>query len=91
MPTVIKPLGEALMLLPSGGKPDSRRAGPGFGLTRHVLFPDDPAVALKLSLERLAQLAKMCDELAEHAEAPKHLKDVADRLRLAAQMLEQSS
>lgn len=90
MPTVIKPLGEALMLLPSSNKPDSRRAGPGFGLTRHVLFPDDPAVALKLSLERLAQLAKRCDELAQHAEAPTHLEYVADRLRLAALTLEKS-
>jgi hypothetical protein len=91
MPTVIKPLGETLMLLPSGSKPESRRAGPGFGLSRHVLFPDDPAVALKLSFERLTQLAKMCDELAESQQAPKHLSDVADRLRLAAQTLEKPS
>jgi hypothetical protein len=91
MPTVIKPLGESLMLLPSGNKPDSRRAGPGFGLTRHVLFPDDPAIAVKLSRERLTQLADTCDELAKSPQPPTHINDIAGRLRLAARMLEQSS
>ena len=92
MPTVIKPLGELLMLLPSGDdKGASRRAGPGFGLMRHVLFPDDAAVATRLSCERLAQLAKTCDELAGAREAPRRLKDVADRLRMSAQALKMSA
>jgi hypothetical protein len=70
MPTVIKPLGEALMLLPSRDKSNSRRAGPGFGLARHVLFPDDARVAVKLSRERLTQLSQTCDGLAAQPEAP---------------------
>jgi hypothetical protein len=91
MPTVVKPLGEALMLLPSGEKSDSRRAGPGFGLTRHVLLPDDPSVAMKLSCERLTELANTCEDLGGRAEAPRHLKDAGSRLRLAAHVLKTSS
>ncbi len=83
MPTVVKPLGEALMLLPSDLPSDKRRAGPGFGLTRHVLFPDDPSVATKLSCERLLELAKTCDKLAEKPGNLRHLKDIGGRLRLA--------
>jgi hypothetical protein len=83
MPTAVKPLGEALMLLPSDSPLDKRRAGPGFGMTRHVLFPDDPSVAAKLSCERLLELAKTSDDLAEEPEALRHLKDIGGRLRLA--------
>jgi len=87
MPTVIKPLGESLMLLPSSDRSGSRRAGPGFGLTRHVLYPDHAAIALRLSRERLIELASECDDLAGRPQAPAHLKDVAGRLRLAAERL----
>jgi Ferritin-like len=90
MPTVVKPLGEALMLLPSDLPSDKRRAGPGFGLTRHVLFPDDPSVATKLSCEWLLELAKTCDKLAEKSEAPRHLKDIGGRLRLAQNSMKHS-
>jgi hypothetical protein len=90
MPTVIKPLGESLMLLPSANESHGRRAGPGFGLIRHVLFPDDAAVATRLSAERLSELAKSCDLLSAEKEAPYHLKDIADRLRLSAELLKTS-
>jgi hypothetical protein len=90
MPTAVKPLGEALMLLPSDSPSEKHRAGPGFGLTRHVLFPDDPAIAAKLSCERLLELAKTCEGLAAHPEAPRHLKDIGGRLRLAENAIKTS-
>jgi hypothetical protein len=41
MPRVILPLGEGLMLMPAGKKYPGKTAGPGFGLTRHVMLPAD--------------------------------------------------
>jgi hypothetical protein len=90
MPTAVKPLGEALMLLPGDSPSEKYRAGPGFGLTRHVLFPDDPAIVAKLSCERLLELAKTCEGLAAHREAPRHLKDIGARLRLAENAIKTS-
>jgi hypothetical protein len=42
------------MLLPSGSETDGR----------HVLFPDEATVAMRLSAERLLELAKSYDLLA---------------------------
>ena len=39
MPRVLLPLGEGLMLMPAGAKYPGKTAGPGFGLTRHVMLP----------------------------------------------------
>ena len=55
MPTVIKPLGEALTLMPLRASGDLR-AGPSFGMSRHVVLPTDPEVALVVVRERLEEL-----------------------------------
>jgi hypothetical protein len=72
MPTVIKPLGEALTLLPLREAGDLR-AGPAFGMSRHVGLPVDPEVASVVVRERLEELALEGRRLAEHPAAPVQL------------------
>lgn len=63
MITVIKPLGEAICLLPSGHA--GWNAGPAFSFNRHVQLPADPEFAQKVYHERLAQLAEHAQLLAD--------------------------
>jgi hypothetical protein len=58
MTMVLKPLGEALMLLPAGDSNPGRTAGPGFGIVRHVALSRDGAVARRLVSDRLATLVE---------------------------------
>ena len=57
MPRVILPLGEGLMLMSAGTKYPGKTAGPGFGLTRHVMLPPNAKNARQLCCERLNELA----------------------------------
>ena len=59
MPRVLLPLGEGLMLMPAGPKYPGKTAGPGFGLTRHVMLPPDTKNARTLCHERLQELASL--------------------------------
>lgn len=63
MPRVLLPIGEGLMLMPAGESYAGKTAGPGFGLTRHVMLPPDAANARRLSAERFAELAALAGEL----------------------------
>ena len=54
MAPVVKPLGEALMLLPAGPEYPGRTAGQPFSLARHVALSLDPVIARRLVVERLA-------------------------------------
>ena len=73
MPTLIKPLGESLMLLPAGKPWGSKTAGPAFGLSRHVTLPENPWTAMVVVQERLQELVARAAELAEVDRAPKQL------------------
>jgi len=57
MPRVLLPIGEGLMLMSAGEKYPGKTAGPGFGLTRHVMLPPDAKNANRLCRERLRELA----------------------------------
>lgn len=81
MVTVIKPLGEALPLIPAKGDSEGLRAGPPFGLTRHVILPSDPATARVLVSERLAELTDTTAHLASLPQAPALLGRVEATLR----------
>jgi hypothetical protein len=59
MPGVLLPLGEGLMLMPAGQKYPGKTAGPGFGLTRHVMLPPDTKNARQLCKERLQELSAL--------------------------------
>lgn len=73
MPTVIKPIGEALTLLPAGDDYGSKMAGPAFGLSRHVSLPMDPLSASIVAQERLRELVHQSEELAADKRAPAQL------------------
>jgi hypothetical protein len=83
MPRVLQPLGEGLMLMPAGDKYPGKTAGPGFGLTRHVMLPPSVDNALRLCRERMQELAGLADELLKHPlpepvkNGCRHLKDLA--------------
>lgn len=63
MPRVLLPLGEGLMLMPAGHKFPGKTAGPGFGLTRHVMLPPDAVNARKLCSERFKELGEIAANL----------------------------
>jgi len=63
MPRVLLPLGEGLMLIPAGNKYPGKTAGPGFGLTRHIMLPASAENARSLCRERLKELAGIAAKL----------------------------
>lgn len=83
MPRVLLPLGEGLMLMPAGPTYPGETAGPGFGLSRPLMLPPDPAIALQLCQERIKELAGLAAELLKHPlpypvkTACAHLQDLA--------------
>lgn len=81
MPTVIKPLGEALSLLPAGLKHGAKTAGPAFAMTRHVPLSADPRVAEIVASERFAELVAEAERLASDSRAPRQLIKAAESLR----------
>jgi Ferritin-like len=80
MVSVLRPLGEALMMTPAGVQSGSN-AGPAFGLTRHVALPPDAGVALVVIHERLSELGLKAMDLASQNGAPSRLADAATRLQ----------
>lgn len=73
MPTVLKPFGEALTLLPAGGSYGSKTAGPAFGLSRHVPLPLDSYAAATVAQEQLTELISLAERLAANERAPLQL------------------
>jgi hypothetical protein len=63
MPRVLLPLGEGLMLMPAGEKYPGKTAGPGFGLTRHVMLPPNAKNAQMLCRERIHELGAIAGDL----------------------------
>jgi hypothetical protein len=80
MPVVVKPLGEALTMLPSGAD-EGEVAGPSFAMSRHVPLPADVELAQRIATERLEELILVAEELATAANAPKALAAAASNLR----------
>ncbi|MDO3626116.1 ferritin-like domain-containing protein [Mucilaginibacter sp. BT774] len=79
MTRVLKPLGEALTLLPSGHGNDLK-CGPSFGLYRHVSFPANFRETLYLIIEALTQSADQCKVLSNNAAAPAQLLNATANL-----------
>ena len=63
MPRVLLPLGEGLMRMPAGSRYPGQTAGPGFGLTRHIMLPPDADNTMRLCRERFTELATLAQEL----------------------------
>lgn len=81
MPTVIKPMGEALTLLPAGADYGSQTAGPAFGLSRHVPLPMDPRSAAIIAQEQLTDLISLSKKLAADSRAPAQLTSAHTNLK----------
>jgi hypothetical protein len=64
MVRVIKPLGEALTMMPQHPDAYSKRSGPCFGMVRHVSYPDNLNVSKILTREKHAELIAICKSLA---------------------------
>lgn len=67
MPRVLLPLGEGLMLMPAGKNYPGKTAGPGFGLTRHVMLPPSAENARQLCRERFNELAALAATLLQNS------------------------
>ncbi|WP_165226242.1 ferritin-like domain-containing protein [Aquisphaera insulae] len=80
MTTVIKPLGEALAVMPAGPEYGMATAGPSFTLGRLVPLPHEPRVALRVAEEKLARCRKRLTELAGDPATPARLRTAAERL-----------
>lgn len=80
MVTVLKPLGEALVRMPAANHGELR-AGPCFGLTRHVTLPVEPGTARLLVTERLAELTSEAERIANKPDSSATLSQVATTLR----------
>jgi hypothetical protein len=84
MPRVVLPLGEGLMLMPAGNKYPGKTAGPGFGLTRHVMLPPYAKNARRLCRERFRELAVLAAGLLQNplpnpvSAGCAHLQQIAD-------------
>ncbi|PWT79271.1 MAG: hypothetical protein C5B58_13985 [Acidobacteria bacterium] len=83
MPRVLLPLGEGLMLMPAGPKYPGKTAGPGFGLTRHVMLPPDAKNARTLCHERLEELASLAATLLKE-QLPDSVKNGCRHLQVIA-------
>lgn len=70
MATVIKPLGEALALLPAGHDYGDATAGPTFGLGRNVPLPLLRSIAETVAAEKLAELQQRLAALAAQTPDP---------------------
>jgi hypothetical protein len=80
MPTVIKPLGEALTMLPAGKSYHGQTAGPAFAMTRHVPLPTGARAASTVVDERLGELIAEAERLANDNRAPQYLVKAAENL-----------
>jgi hypothetical protein len=87
MPRVLLPLGEGLMLMPAGERYRGRTAGPGFGLTRHVMLPAAADNARILCRERLQELSQIAASLLKQSlpdpakAACVHIQQLANQFR----------
>ena len=79
MTTVIKPLGEALTLLPMR-EMGADCAGPSFGMSRHVALSVDPGIATLVVRERLEELCEKGKLLRDDPLAPSQLVNAISTL-----------
>jgi hypothetical protein len=89
MAAVIKPLGEALTLMPAGPDYEDQTAGPGFVLSRHVGLPNEPRAAAVVALEKLQELSDRLRIASEGEPTPRQLRSASANLdRLGASFRE---
>jgi CDGSH-type Zn-finger protein len=87
MASVLRPLGEALALLPAGPSNPGKNAGPGFGYNRDVHLLAHKESAWVFFLERIWQLAARSTQLAHDEHAPPFVAEAAAALESVAEHL----
>jgi hypothetical protein len=80
MTRVLKPIGEALTLLPATNTRDGKNCGPAFGLYRHVSFPADFTLSKIIIVELLTEITNTGKDLANHINAPVPLKEGIEKM-----------
>jgi hypothetical protein len=80
MPMVIKPLGDALMMMPAGRLHPGKVAGPAFSMSRHVALPYSQNAAFKSIGERFDEMTRRVDIAREYPQAPSLLSAVSQNL-----------
>ncbi|MBO9657892.1 MAG: ferritin-like protein [Chitinophagaceae bacterium] len=88
MPMVVKPLGDALMLLPAGRLYPGKVAGPAFSMSRHVVLPCGEETAYSIIGERYNELMSRANALISHPQAPLILQAVSINLQRLKSYLE---
>jgi hypothetical protein len=89
MTAVLKPLGEALTLMPAGSDYEAQTAGPGFALVRHVALPTDAVAASIVAAEKIHELSVRLNALTASHDAVPQLKSAAANLERMAQRFAQ--
>jgi hypothetical protein len=90
MARVLKPLGEALTLIPAGPEHPGQTCGPSFGLYRHVSFPKEVSQVITLVEEGLSQIIEKGKTLIRHNDAPIQLNEGVQKLENILQMFQQA-
>lgn len=85
MTAILKPLGEALTLMPAGPEYEAQTAGPGFLLSRHVALPTEPVAAAIVAAEKIQELSARLNTLTSSHDAVPQLKSAAANLERMAQ------
>ncbi len=81
MPMVVKPLGDALMLLPAGRLYPGKAAGPAFSMSRHVVLPFSEAAACRVIAERFDELTLRTEAAAAQPQGPSLLGAVLQNMK----------
>ena len=81
MASVLRPLGEALALMPAGPEYPGKTAGPGFGYNRDIHLLAHKTSAWVFVLERIADLVERTSAIGARPEAPPQVQEAAAALQ----------
>ncbi|MFI5388259.1 MAG: ferritin-like domain-containing protein [Candidatus Eremiobacterales bacterium] len=81
MASVLRPLGEALALMPAGPEYPGKTAGPGFGYNRDIHLLAHKTSAWVFVLERIADLVARTSAIGANPEAPSQVQEAAAALQ----------
>jgi CDGSH-type Zn-finger protein len=81
MASVLRPMGEALTLMPAGPEYPGKTAGPGFGYNRDVHLLAHKESAWVFFLERIDDLVARARRLAQNGDVPPHIGEAAAALQ----------
>lgn len=81
MASVLRPLGEALAMMPAGPEYPGKTAGPGFGYNRDIHLIAHKTSAWVFVLERIADLVDRTSAIGANPQAPPQVQEAAAALQ----------